>query len=74
MDPVIVILVTLAIGIMTVLFFMNKKSAEKIPTEEEAGAVVGRNLNRQRANADHPARNRLRNRNQIRNVGAQGNF
>lgn len=71
MDPVIVILVTLAIGIMTVLFFMNKKSAEKIPTEEEAGAVVGRNLNRQRANADHPARNRLRNRNQIRNVGAQ---
>lgn len=68
-------LVTLAIGILTVLFFLSKKGKKEEAEEEQAVAPAGRNLNRPRANADHPARNRLRNRNQIRNVAAQqGNF
>lgn len=74
MDPVLIGLVTLAIGILTVLFFLSKKGkqdGEEVVEQDQAAAPAGRNLNRGRANADHPARNRLRNRNQIRNVAPQ---
>lgn len=72
MDIVLVALITIAIGILAVLFFLNKKKEDKIEEEPATNAPV-RNLNRPRANADHPARNRLRNRIQTRNVAPQDN-
>ncbi len=52
------------------IWLLNEGKEEKdVPEQEQA--QVGRNLNRGRANPEHPARNRLRNRNQIRNIAAQ---
>merc|ERR1739836_153757 len=72
MDPVIIALITLAIGIISVLFFLNKKK-ETNPNINEQPEQNVRNLDRPRANANHPARNRLRNRVHAQNVGLQQN-
>jgi len=65
---------TLAVGIATVLFFLNKnKNSKSEPNDQAERAPAVRNLNRPRANENHPARNRLRNRggHQQHNVDAE---
>jgi len=75
MDPVILVLITLAVGVITVLFFLSRNKSDKTETDDQVErAPAVRNLNRPRANENHPARNRLRNRagHQQLYVGAQG--
>merc|ERR1712127_1083366 len=72
MELVIIALTTLAIGIISVLFFLNqKKEKNVVVNEEQEQNIRNRDLNRPRAHANYPARNRLRNRVQAQNVGRQ---
>jgi len=75
MDPIILVLISLAVGVVTVLFFLSRNKSDKAKTDDQVErAPAVRNLNRPRANENHPARNRLRNRagHQQLNVSAQG--
>jgi len=51
MDPVILVLITLAVGVVTVLFSLSRNKSDKAETDDQAErAPAVRNLNRPRAN------------------------
>lgn len=77
MELDIVVLFTLAFGLLTALYFLNRKKEKDVGNDEKPAtgrAAVRHGQRNARNEGDNPARNRLRNRIQVRNVEPQNDM